>query len=107
MSCVGGGSCSLRICAHVILATSTVSCACIVAICTNRNKALVRSSRAFTVPSIGLQTWHQTTMLPGGDTHVLTTRGTCPGIRAFADGRTTMKHFILSIALSVLVIVAV
>src|SRR6516225_1420511 len=43
---------SIRTCSHVILETSTVTCACIVGICANRNKVLVRSRRSFTVPSI-------------------------------------------------------
>src|SRR5262249_2475162 len=41
-------------CWHVTLARSSVSCACIV-ISVIRNKALVRSSRSFTITCIGLQ----------------------------------------------------
>jgi hypothetical protein len=37
------------ICWHLILTTSTVTCACIVGICTSINNALVRSSRPFMV----------------------------------------------------------
>src|SRR6516162_488084 len=48
-------SCSIEYCSHVILARSKVSCACIVGTCANRNKAPVRSSRSFTVTSIGSQ----------------------------------------------------
>src|SRR5262249_38721866 len=44
---------SKKYCLQVILATSNVCCACD-GICTNTNKALVRSSRVFTAPSIGL-----------------------------------------------------
>src|SRR5262249_234068 len=45
---------SKKYCLQVILATSNVCCACD-GICTNTNKALVRSSRAFTDPAIGLE----------------------------------------------------
>src|SRR6516225_7907677 len=49
------GSSSLKSWSHVILATSTVTlCACDAGICTNINNALVRSSRAFTITSMGL-----------------------------------------------------
>src|SRR6516164_5468533 len=49
------GSSSLKSWSHVILATSTVTlCACGAGICTNINNALVRSSRAFTITSMGL-----------------------------------------------------
>src|SRR6516164_4360347 len=97
------GSSSLKSWSHVILATSTVTLsACIGRIWTNRNKALVRSSRAFTIPSIGLQTSHQAYRCSRAHNS-----GTCPGLCAFAHGRTTMKHFVLSIALSALVILAV
>src|SRR5215472_3301554 len=49
------GSSSLKSWSHVILATSTVTlCAFGAGICTNINNALVRSSRAFTITSMGL-----------------------------------------------------
>ena len=98
------GSSSLKSWSHVILATSTVTlCACGAGICTNINKALVKSRRAFTVPSIVLQTSHQA-YLPE---LALVFARLRMGVRPFAHGRTTMKHFVLSNALSGLVIVAV
>src|SRR6516165_5643869 len=49
------GSSSLKSWSHVILATSTVTlCACGAGICANTNNALVKSSRNFTVTSVGL-----------------------------------------------------
>src|SRR6516165_5355830 len=44
---------SKKSCWQVILATSNVCCACDRMICTNINIALVRSSRAFTITSLG------------------------------------------------------
>src|SRR5262249_61701364 len=57
MSREGVASFSPCNCSHVILARSNVSCACIVGICANRNRVLVRSSRAFMVPPLALHTF--------------------------------------------------
>src|SRR6516225_3548644 len=70
-------SSSIEYCSHVILARSKVSCACIVGICANKNKVLVRSRRSFTVTSIGLHDDRlglanilmQTVMVRGGHVH--------------------------------------
>src|SRR5215472_3761779 len=63
MSCVGGASCSSITCWHVILATSTVSFACIGGTYTNINNALVRSSRSFNVTSIASWLAHENNFL--------------------------------------------
>src|SRR5215469_13873628 len=58
-------------CWHVILATSSVSCACIVAICTKTNKALAKSSRSFPVTYSALMVQQFTAIIASGCCEVI------------------------------------